>query len=67
MYTAFTRCSEDLRTAFETHLEETRGPAQACLIFDAPMLDDETPVLGIATRGTLYLHVEVRTLQSVPA
>ena len=31
------------------------------MIFDAPMLDDLTPVLSIATRGTLYLHVEVRT------
>jgi len=55
-------CEEEVGgTSILDYLEETHGPAQACLIFDAPMLDDETPVLGIATRGTLYLHVEVRT------
>jgi acetylornithine deacetylase/succinyl-diaminopimelate desuccinylase-like protein len=48
-------------TSILEYLEATRGAARACVIFDAPMLDDETPVLGIATRGTLYLHVEVRT------
>jgi acetylornithine deacetylase/succinyl-diaminopimelate desuccinylase-like protein len=31
------------------------------VIFDTAMLDAETPVFTIATRGTLYLHVEVRT------
>jgi acetylornithine deacetylase/succinyl-diaminopimelate desuccinylase-like protein len=55
-------CEEEVGgTSILDYLEETRGTAQACVIFDAPMLDDETPVLGIATRGTLYLHVEVRT------
>jgi acetylornithine deacetylase/succinyl-diaminopimelate desuccinylase-like protein len=55
-------CEEEIGgTSILDYLEETRGPARACVIFDAPMLDDETPVLGIATRGTLYLHVEVRT------
>ena len=55
-------CEEEIGgTSILGYLEETRGPAQACVIFDAPMLDDETPVLGIGTRGTLYLHVEVRT------
>jgi len=55
-------CEEEVGgTSILDYLEETRGPAKACVIFDAPMLDDETPVLGVATRGTLYLHVEVRT------
>ena len=55
-------CEEEVGgTSILDYLEETRGRAQVCVIFDAPMLDDETPVLGIATRGTLYLHVEVRT------
>ena len=55
-------CEEEVGgTSILDYLEETHGPARACVIFDAPMLDDETPVLGIATRGTLYLHVEVRT------
>ena len=31
------------------------------MIFDTSMLDDDTPVLTISTRGTLYLHLEVRT------
>jgi acetylornithine deacetylase/succinyl-diaminopimelate desuccinylase-like protein len=55
-------CEEEVGgTSILDYLEETRGAEKACVIFDAPMLDDETPVLGIATRGTLYLHVEVRT------
>jgi acetylornithine deacetylase/succinyl-diaminopimelate desuccinylase-like protein len=55
-------CEEEVGgTSILDYLEETHGPARVCVIFDAPMLDDETPVLGIATRGTLYLHVEVRT------
>jgi acetylornithine deacetylase/succinyl-diaminopimelate desuccinylase-like protein len=55
-------CEEEVGgTSILGYLEETHGPAKACVIFDLPMLDDETPVLGIATRGTLYLHVEVRT------
>ena len=55
-------CEEEVGgTSILDYLEETRGPAKACVIFDAPMLDDERPVLSVATRGTLYLHVEVRT------
>jgi len=55
-------CEEEVGgTSILGYLEETRDAETACVIFDAPMLDDETPVLGIATRGTLYLHVEVRT------
>jgi acetylornithine deacetylase/succinyl-diaminopimelate desuccinylase-like protein len=55
-------CEEEVGgTSILGYLEETHGPAKACVIFDLPMLDDETPVLGIGTRGTLYLHVEVRT------
>ena len=55
-------CEEEVGgTSILDYLEETPGAAKACVIFDAPMLDDETPVLGVATRGTLYLHVEVRT------
>jgi acetylornithine deacetylase/succinyl-diaminopimelate desuccinylase-like protein len=30
------------------------------VIFDTDMLEDGTPVFTIATRGTLYLHIEVR-------
>src|SRR6185295_15148744 len=30
-------------------------------IFDTPMLDDETHVFTVGTRGTLSMHVEVRT------
>src|SRR5690242_12527565 len=55
-------CEEEVGgTSILDYLEETRTSERVCVIFDAPMLDDETPVLGIATRGTLYLHVEVRT------
>ncbi|MGN6799543.1 MAG: M20/M25/M40 family metallo-hydrolase, partial [Gaiellaceae bacterium] len=55
-------CEEEVGgTSILEYLEETRTTEQVCVIFDAPMLDDATPVLGIATRGTLYLHVEVRT------
>jgi acetylornithine deacetylase/succinyl-diaminopimelate desuccinylase-like protein len=31
------------------------------VIFDTAMLDEETPVFTIGTRGTVYCHVEVRT------
>ncbi len=48
-------------TSIVDYLEETAGAAKACVIFDTSMLDDETPVLTIATRGTLYLHLEART------
>ncbi|MGN6796807.1 MAG: M20/M25/M40 family metallo-hydrolase [Gaiellaceae bacterium] len=55
-------CEEEVGgTSILEYLEATRTTEQVCVIFDAPMLDDATPVLGIATRGTLYLHVEVRT------
>ena len=55
-------CEEEIGgTSILGHLEDTAGPACACVIFDTAMLDDETPVLTISTRGTLYLHVEVRT------
>jgi acetylornithine deacetylase/succinyl-diaminopimelate desuccinylase-like protein len=55
-------CEEEVGgTSILEYLEETRTSEKVCVIFDAPMLDDATPVLGIATRGTLYLHVEVRT------
>jgi acetylornithine deacetylase/succinyl-diaminopimelate desuccinylase-like protein len=55
-------CEEEVGgTSILEYLEETQSSERVCVIFDAPMLDDETPVLGIATRGTLYLHVEVRT------
>ncbi|MFL5928412.1 MAG: M20/M25/M40 family metallo-hydrolase [Gaiellaceae bacterium] len=42
-------------------LEENAGSPVACLIFDTPMLDRETHVFTTATRGTLSMHVEVRT------
>ena len=42
-------------------LEHEAGDAKACVIFDAPMLDAETPVFTVGSRGTLYLHLEVRT------
>ena len=48
-------------TSIVEYLEETAGDASACVIFDTSMLDDDTPVLTISTRGTLYLHLEVRT------
>jgi acetylornithine deacetylase/succinyl-diaminopimelate desuccinylase-like protein len=55
-------CEEEVGgTSILEHLEETAGPARACVIFDMAMLDEGTPVLGVGTRGTLYLHVEVRT------
>src|SRR4051812_4537748 len=42
-------------------LEEHADAPAACVIFDMPMLDDETHVFTTATRGTLYMHAEVRT------
>jgi acetylornithine deacetylase/succinyl-diaminopimelate desuccinylase-like protein len=55
-------CEEEVGgTSILDYLEETAEDARACIIFDAGMLDDETPVLTIGTRGTLYLHLEVRT------
>src|SRR5689334_22796741 len=36
-------CEEEIGgTSILDYLEETRGPARACVIFDTPMLDDET-------------------------
>jgi acetylornithine deacetylase/succinyl-diaminopimelate desuccinylase-like protein len=40
--------------------EHASSPA-ACVIFDTPMLDRETHVFTTATRGTLYMHLEVGT------
>ncbi len=55
-------CEEEIGgTAIVDYLEETAGDARACVIFDTAMLDAETPVLTVGTRGTLYLHLEVRT------
>ncbi len=48
-------------TAIIEFIEREAANADACVIFDAPMLDAETPVFTIGTRGTLYVHVEVRT------
>jgi acetylornithine deacetylase/succinyl-diaminopimelate desuccinylase-like protein len=48
-------------TAIVEHLEEHAGSPVACVVFDTPMLDDETHVFTTATRGTLSMHVEVRT------
>src|SRR5262245_32856638 len=42
-------------------LEEHAGSPVACVIFDTPMLDRETHVFTTATRGTLSMHLEVRT------
>ncbi len=55
-------CEEEVGgTSIVDYVEETAGAARACVIFDTAMLDRDTPVLTLATRGTLYLHVEVRT------
>src|SRR5262249_27064631 len=48
-------------TSILDYLEETIGDARVCVIFDTAMLEDETPVLTVTTRGTLYLHVDVQT------
>jgi acetylornithine deacetylase/succinyl-diaminopimelate desuccinylase-like protein len=48
-------------TSIVDYLEREAGDAQACVIFDTAMLDAETPVFTLGTRGTLYLHLEVRT------
>ncbi len=55
-------CEEEIGgTAIVDYLGETAGDARACVIFDTAMLDADTPVLTVGTRGTLYLHLEVRT------
>ena len=48
-------------TSIVEFLDHHAGEAKACVIFDTAMLDAETPVFTIGTRGTLYLHIEVRT------
>jgi acetylornithine deacetylase/succinyl-diaminopimelate desuccinylase-like protein len=48
-------------TAIVDFLAEHHEAPDACVIFDTPMLDDTTPTFTIATRGTLYVHVEVST------
>jgi acetylornithine deacetylase/succinyl-diaminopimelate desuccinylase-like protein len=48
-------------TSIVEFLEEHADTPAACVIFDMPMLDDETHVFTTATRGTLYMHAEVRT------
>jgi acetylornithine deacetylase/succinyl-diaminopimelate desuccinylase-like protein len=48
-------------TAIVDHLREHAGAPAACVIFDTPMLDDETHVFTTATRGTLYMHLTCRT------
>jgi acetylornithine deacetylase/succinyl-diaminopimelate desuccinylase-like protein len=50
-------------TSIVGFLDEHAGAAAACVIFDAGMLDAETPVFYISARGTLYLHVEVTAAQ----
>jgi acetylornithine deacetylase/succinyl-diaminopimelate desuccinylase-like protein len=55
-------CEEEIGgTAIVDYIEETAADARACVIFDTAMLDVDTPVLTVGTRGTLYLHLEVRT------
>jgi acetylornithine deacetylase/succinyl-diaminopimelate desuccinylase-like protein len=48
-------------TTVVDYLADSHGGAEACLILDAPMLDDSTPAFTIGARGTLYMHVEVST------
>jgi acetylornithine deacetylase/succinyl-diaminopimelate desuccinylase-like protein len=48
-------------TSIVEHLERDDVRPDACLIFDTPMLDGDTVVFTLATRGTLYVHLEVET------
>jgi acetylornithine deacetylase/succinyl-diaminopimelate desuccinylase-like protein len=48
-------------TSIVDFIEREVADADACVIFDTAMLDEETPVFTIGTRGTIYCHVEVRT------
>ena len=48
-------------TSIVEFIEREAADADACVIFDTAMLDEETPVFTIGTRGTVYCHVEVRT------
>jgi acetylornithine deacetylase/succinyl-diaminopimelate desuccinylase-like protein len=50
-------------TSIVEFLDEHAREADACVIFDAAFLDDDTPVFYISARGTLYLHVAVRAAQ----
>ena len=50
-------------TSIVDFLDQHAGDADACVIFDAAMLDAETPVFYISARGTLYLHLEARAGQ----
>ena len=40
--------------------QDTRG-ADAVIVFDAGMVDADTPALAVATRGMVFAHIEVRT------
>jgi acetylornithine deacetylase/succinyl-diaminopimelate desuccinylase-like protein len=48
-------------TSIVDFIEREAADADACVIFDTAMLDEQTPVFTIGTRGTVYCHVEVRT------
>jgi acetylornithine deacetylase/succinyl-diaminopimelate desuccinylase-like protein len=48
-------------SAIVEYLGAHAGSPAVCVIFDTPMLDADTPVFTIGTRGTLYLHLEVHT------
>ncbi len=50
-------------TSIVEFLDQHAGDAAACVIFDAGMLDADTPVFYISARGTLYLHLEARAGQ----
>jgi acetylornithine deacetylase/succinyl-diaminopimelate desuccinylase-like protein len=41
-------------------LEDERG-ADACVIFDANMVERDVPAFFLATRGLVYFHLELRT------
>jgi acetylornithine deacetylase/succinyl-diaminopimelate desuccinylase-like protein len=45
-------------------LADERG-ADAAIVFDAGMLDADTPALTLATRGIVFAHVEVRTAERI--
>jgi acetylornithine deacetylase/succinyl-diaminopimelate desuccinylase-like protein len=42
-------------------LESDERGADACVIFDANMVEPDVPVLYVGTRGLVYFHVSVRT------
>lgn len=48
-------------TAIVDHLRDHADGAAACVIFDTPMLDDDTHVFTTTTRGTISMHAHVRT------